>query len=407
MSRPLRVLWIGPWRADSLCAQSRGDFAEAMARFGCDMSTVVYGPDGSWSGSGFRTVHYLPPCRSLADKLANQARLVRLIARYTGDVVIFGERAAHLVPVARLLRRAGRKGWRIVVDVRTLPIPSAGGAARFWASLRLALAEADGWTAITDRLRAAVVERIGERTGRRTGGRPGRVRIPSCVWGSGVDRALCDTPVGDLDVGPDGPRTGGGLDLLYLGTVTEGRRLDVAVAAMRIVRQRRADCRLHVVGSGPAMDRLERLADSLHLAGTVDFQPPVPHCRTPQVIAASDAGILPLPDREAWNTSSPLKLFEYMAAGKMVIVSDIPAHRDLLAGRPFATFMSGFCQDAFAKAVLDLAALAPLQRRRLGDAARRFVRRSQTWDHRAAVVSEFLSSLVCRAAAGTASRSAA
>ncbi len=52
-------------------------------------------------------------------------------------------------------------------------------------------------------------------------------------------------------------------------------------------------------------------------------------------IAKADCGIYPLPDRPEWNVSSPLKVFEYMACGKPIILTPIPAHKDVLGDEGF------------------------------------------------------------------------
>ena len=50
----------------------------------------------------------------------------------------------------------------------------------------------------------------------------------------------------------------------------------------------------------------------------------------PKYISMSDVAIIPLPDMHYWRSQSPLKLLEYLAMTKTVIISDIPAHRAVI-----------------------------------------------------------------------------
>jgi glycosyltransferase involved in cell wall biosynthesis len=68
-------------------------------------------------------------------------------------------------------------------------------------------------------------------------------------------------------------------------------------------------------------------------------------------IASADVGIVPLPDIEWWRTSSPLKLMEYLAAGKPVIVSRIAAHTAVLGDCPCACYLDRVSPEAIADGV--------------------------------------------------------
>lgn len=78
--------------------------------------------------------------------------------------------------------------------------------------------------------------------------------------------------------------------------------------------------RVLLVGDGPARSHLERLAAQLGLASDVVFTGSVSHEMIPRYLGAMDAVVIP----RAVAYASPLKLFEYMAAGKAILAPRQP-----------------------------------------------------------------------------------
>ena len=73
----------------------------------------------------------------------------------------------------------------------------------------------------------------------------------------------------------------------------------------------RTACTLTVVGDGPARAGLERLAGELGLSGQVHFTGVVAPEAVPEAVSAFDIALQP----KATSYASPLKIFDYMAAG--------------------------------------------------------------------------------------------
>jgi glycosyltransferase involved in cell wall biosynthesis len=103
------------------------------------------------------------------------------------------------------------------------------------------------------------------------------------------------------------------------------------------------------------------------------------------VLAEADIGLAPYA-RDAPDYFSPLKLFEYMAAGLAVVAGELPATRRLVSGEQAVLVPRGD-PEALAAAVAGLAADAP-RRERMGRAARALVAGAHTWRHRARRVME-------------------
>jgi glycosyltransferase involved in cell wall biosynthesis len=77
----------------------------------------------------------------------------------------------------------------------------------------------------------------------------------------------------------------------------------------------RANVMVLLVGEGPAIPSLRQFVEERSLGDVVRFAGAVPHDRVPSFLSAIDVAVLP----RATPYASPLKLFEYMAAGKAVV----------------------------------------------------------------------------------------
>lgn len=157
---------------------------------------------------------------------------------------------------------------------------------------------------------------------------------------------------------------------VFTGRVRPWHGIEAVAAAWRLLGD--AAPALVVAGDpGEARPMLEEVG-----AGLLG---PLPHCQVPAVLAEADIGLAPYA-RDAPEYFSPLKLFEYMAAGLAVVAGDLPATRSLVSGEQAVLVPRGD-PEALAAAVAGLAADAP-RRERMGRAARALVAAAHTWRHR-------------------------
>lgn len=145
------------------------------------------------------------------------------------------------------------------------------------------------------------------------------------------------------------------------------RAMAAAPASPRVV--------LQVVGEGPARAELEQLAATLGIADRVRFTGLASRAQIPTLIGGFDIALQPA----SVPYASPLKVFEYMAAGCAIVAPDQPNIREVLAdGRTALLFAPGDAVALWA-AVTRLAGDPPL-RARLGAAARaEAIARDFTW----------------------------
>jgi len=224
-----------------------------------------------------------------------------------------------LIPFSRLKR------VKLVLDIRSVPVEFFGfkGVLEdsfFNLSVRVARDHFDGMTIITPKMRDEICGRFGIDPGW-TG-----------VWTSGVDASIFDPE--PYSTVRDRTRRALGLEdkfvVFYHGSLTENRGIHEAIEAVSIINSEYPDTILFLLGGGLAKKDLKEHASRRGLQENVIIHDEVEYEEVPRYISMSDVCIIPLPDSPFWRHQSPLKLFEYLAMGKVVIATDIPAHRSVM-----------------------------------------------------------------------------
>jgi glycosyltransferase involved in cell wall biosynthesis len=163
----------------------------------------------------------------------------------------------------------------------------------------------------------------------------------------------------------------------FVGTLKPWHGLDVLVDAFAIALEVSPSLRLLVVGDGPERASVEGRIAAAGIADHVTLTGAVPPAAIPGLLAGMDIAVAPYPDLLDFYFS-PLKLYEYMAAGLAVVASRVGTiPHDVRDGREGLLYPPG-STSALADALLRLAADEPL-RRRLGRAGRAAVCRDHTW----------------------------
>lgn len=169
--------------------------------------------------------------------------------------------------------------------------------------------------------------------------------------------------------------------IVYAGQLYPWKGVDAVLQALPGL----PAARLRIVGGleeDAQRERLLRLAAELGVADRVDFEGPVAYADVPARLASADVAVLPLADgAEAREFTSPLKLFDYLAAGLPVVAADFPTVREVLRdgenGLLFSPGDPATLASALERALSDRDLAARLRRRALETAA------DFTWDRRA------------------------
>ncbi|GGK29028.1 hypothetical protein GCM10010965_22360 [Caldalkalibacillus thermarum] len=116
----------------------------------------------------------------------------------------------------------------------------------------------------------------------------------------------------------------------FIGSVTPYEGLDYLLKALALLKEKRADFKCLIVGDGPALNELKHLAARLKLDEHVLFVGRVPHDEVQRYYSVIDVFPFPRTKAKVCELVTPLKPYEAMAMGKLVLVSDIPALREMV-----------------------------------------------------------------------------
>jgi len=128
-----------------------------------------------------------------------------------------------------------------------------------------------------------------------------------------------------------------------------------------------------------------RALNNLQFAGFV------PHYQVPNYLAASDILVMPYTTNTPTRREmSPMKMFEYMAAGKPIVATDLPVIREILTDKENAVLVEPDNAEALAAGIQWLLD-HPAQSIAIGQRARQDAE-SHTWEKRAARILTWIES---------------
>jgi glycosyltransferase involved in cell wall biosynthesis len=153
---------------------------------------------------------------------------------------------------------------------------------------------------------------------------------------------------------------------LYLGRLKRYKGVELAMRALALARESRADITLDVCGQGDDRPRLERLTRELRLEDAVRFLGFVSEAEKQQLLRRAWAVVFPSP-KEGWGITN----VEAAASGTPAIASDSPGLRESVQQGVTGYLVPHGDVRALADRILGLAG-DPAAVERLGRAARRF-----------------------------------
>lgn len=323
---PLRILWVLPASlGDLLDAATYLDTTRELRAMGCEVILVTQGERGQQVARGVEVLCLpRPKVYFFGQMLFHLSAIRLLLARWrTTDVLLFHEISGlWFLPLRLIGLLTGRPRPLLVMDTRSVHMPPAGQP-----SLRIRLrgvfyklmaawgnAWSDGRTAITKRM----AEEVGIPAGKLWG-----------VWPSGVTLTQFE-PVQTAHQFPQGDTP---VEIIYIGAMEAERGLLTLCQAVEQVNLEGLAVRLTLIGGG--MQRDELAAYAAQTDGRIRVLPPLAHSEIPAALAGAHVGVLPFPDEMKFRVSSPIKLFEYMAAGLPILATRIVCHTDVIGDGQF------------------------------------------------------------------------
>jgi glycosyltransferase involved in cell wall biosynthesis len=240
------------------------------------------------------------------------------------DFILISQSSALWVLPLRLLRALqSKRKPLLVMDTRTIPMEDSHLATirdklRGWFLIlnnRLGNSWADGQTAITQRMADCV-------------------HIPSDrLWGLWPSAVNVEKFAGTLNK-RKWPTSDEPIFLTYIGMLHYERNLMSLCKATEMANKEGMHFALSLTGEGTEKDDLEKFARQTE--GRICVNPTIPGEQIPELLEKMHIGVLPFPDEEKYRVCSPVKLFEYMAAGLPVLATRIVCFTDLIADDSFA-----------------------------------------------------------------------
>lgn len=260
------------------------------------------------------------------------------------DILLFHELSAPwLILFLGFLKLTAKKRPLFVMDTRTLPMEpedKANWKERLRGAFSIKMNEVanslfDGRTTITKRMAESL-------------------KVPPKklwgVWHSGVQLDLFSSAVQSRkSAQPNEP-----INIIYIGCMHHERNLLTLSKAVTQANRDNHIFTLTIVGDGNARLELENYAREQ--GSHVHIFPPVPHEEIPTWLSKAQVGTLPFPDEEKFRVSSPIKLFEYLAAGLPVLATKIVCHTDVLENNSVAFWAENADQEGLFKALQQLKA---------------------------------------------------
>jgi len=189
-------------------------------------------------------------------------------------------------------------------------------------------------------------------------------------------------PAVERDQGPEPPAESTKVFTIgYAGHLYPWKGVDLVIEAVAAL----PDSRALIVGGHeqePDLARVKAFAEQLNCASRVTFTGLLPPSQVAARLLECDVLTLPNPASALSNAfTSPLKLFEYMASGRPIVASDLPAIREVLRDGENAVLVAPGDPQALVGGIQRIkedAALGARLARQAGEDVRQF-----TWARRA------------------------
>lgn len=318
------LVWVFPEvLTKTLSAPTWLDTTYELRKIGWKVTLIIAGPSDLREIRGVEVQCIPKPNIYIFGQIIFHLSVLYLLIRQWNsiDVILFHQiSAAWFFPVKIINRINGKRRPLVIMDTRSVPMTTDTFRDRvrelYYNYMNLlANRFTDGQTTITSQM--AQLLHI----------------PPEKLWGtwpSGVDYQKF-SPAIDIRQWPSFTEP---IQLIYIGVLSNERNLTQLYEALELANSEEMFFNLNLVGNGPARSHLEKIA--LSSAGRLRVLAPVPHKSVPDLLAKAHVGVLPFPDEEKFRVSSPIKLFEYMAAGLPVLATRIECHTDVICDGKFA-----------------------------------------------------------------------
>ena len=118
--------------------------------------------------------------------------------------------------------------------------------------------------------------------------------------------------------------------IIFSGAMYHHRGIDILLEAVKEIVKEKPQTKLVLLGDGPEMNQLKKIAQENKLEENVDFKGWIDRNKIPEYLATSSIGIGPLRSTEVTKYALPIKVLEYMSAGLPIIAAKNTLPEDIL-----------------------------------------------------------------------------
>jgi glycosyltransferase involved in cell wall biosynthesis len=168
--------------------------------------------------------------------------------------------------------------------------------------------------------------------------------------------------------------------VMWVGGFYPWHDLELLLESFAQVLQKNSNARLVLVGDGQTRPSIERKLQKDGLQHAVIMTGAIAHANVPEMLSIADIAVVPAAPVPAsrGGTGTPLKLFEYMAAGKPIVATDLNQAAEVIQDGHNGLLVEAGKVDRFARAILTLLN-DPVERMRLGQNARQQAVELYSW----------------------------
>jgi glycosyltransferase involved in cell wall biosynthesis len=201
---------------------------------------------------------------------------------------------------------------------------------------------------------------------------------------------ILNFPVGVVPHGHCEQKTNSKFIILYPGSLNHHQGVDIAIRAVTLIKDKIPGLEFHIYGEGSEFENIARLIQDLGLQTHVFLRPSVPHAEILRIMEQADLGVDPKRTDGFANEAFGTKIFEFMALGVPVAVSDTLTNKYYF-NESVVRFCRGGDAEDLARSILALHQDKETTKRQVQTASQ-FVR-AYEWDARKSIYLELVDSL--------------
>jgi glycosyltransferase involved in cell wall biosynthesis len=190
--------------------------------------------------------------------------------------------------------------------------------------------------------------------------------------------------------------------VMWVGGFYPWHDLSLLLESFTAILERRPDARLVLVGDGHTRPSVERMVQKNGLRRAVIFTGEISHTSVPDMLSIADVAVVPSAPVPAsrGGTGTPLKLFEYMAAGKAIVATASNETTPVIQDGHNGMLVEAGDVNRFAEAVLTLLN-DPVERVRLGQNARQQAIELYSWEQYTRRLEDIYFNILVKAPSGS------